>query len=55
MIEEKKKKIIENLIPLFEEAGRICLELRRQGLKKGGTAKGCGAVMSNRRKTTKVF
>ena len=34
MIEEKKKKIIENLIPLFEEAGRICLELRRQGLKK---------------------
>ena len=29
--------------------------LRRQGLKKGGIAKGCGAVMSNRRKTTKVF
>jgi hypothetical protein len=29
--------------------------LRRQGLKRGGIAKGCGAVMSNRRKTTKVF
>ena len=29
--------------------------LRRQGLKRGGVAKGCGAVMSNRRKTTKVF
>jgi len=34
MIEEEKKKIIENLIPLFEKAGIICLELRRQGLKK---------------------
>ena len=34
MIEEEKKKIIENLIPLFEKAGRICLELRKQGLKK---------------------
>ena len=33
MIEEEKKKIIENLIPLFEKAGRICLELRKQGLK----------------------
>ena len=29
--------------------------LRRQGLKRGGVAKGCGAIMSNRRKTTKVF
>ena len=34
MIEEEKKKIIESLIPLFEKAGRICLELRIQGLKK---------------------
>ena len=34
MIEEEKKKIIENLIPLFEKAGRICLDLRKQGLKK---------------------
>jgi len=34
MTEEEKKKIIENLIPLFEKAGRICLELRGQGLKK---------------------
>ena len=34
MIEEEKKKIIENLIPLFEKAGTICLELRKQGLKK---------------------
>jgi len=29
--------------------------LRRQGLKKGGIAIGCGKVMSNRRKVTKVF
>ena len=29
--------------------------LRAQGLKKGGIAKGCGAVMSDRRKVTKVF
>ena len=29
--------------------------LRRQGLKKGGIATGCGKVMSNRRKVTKVF
>ena len=34
MTEEEKKKIIENLIPLFEKAGRICLKLRSQGLKK---------------------
>jgi hypothetical protein len=27
----------------------------RQGLKRGGVAKGCGAIMSNRRKITKVF
>ena len=29
--------------------------LRRQGLGKGGVARGCGAVMSDRRKVTKVF
>jgi hypothetical protein len=29
--------------------------LRRQGLKRGGIAKGCGKVMSNKRKVTKVF
>ena len=34
MIEETKKKITENLVPLFEKAGVMCLELRNQGLKK---------------------
>ena len=29
--------------------------LRAQGLKKGGIARGCGAVMSNRRKKTKMY
>ena len=29
--------------------------LRAQGLKKGGIARGCGAVMSDRRKVTKVY
>ena len=29
--------------------------LKRQGLKNGGIARGCGAVMSNRRKVTKVY
>ena len=29
--------------------------LRRQGIKRGGIATGCGKVMSNRRKVTKVF
>ena len=29
--------------------------LRAQGLKAGGVAKGCGAVMSDRRKVTKVY
>jgi hypothetical protein len=28
---------------------------KRKKMKKGGIAKGCGAVMSNRRKVTKVF
>ena len=34
MIEQEKKKIVENLLPLFKKAGKICLELRNQGLKK---------------------
>jgi len=34
MIEEAKKKITENLISSFEEAGNISLKLRKQGLKK---------------------
>ena len=29
--------------------------LKRQGLKRGGIATGCGKVMSNRRKITKVY
>ena len=29
--------------------------LRRQGLGKGGIAKGCGKVMSDRRKVTKMY
>ena len=29
--------------------------LRRQGLKKGGVARSCGAIMSNRRKFTKIY
>ena len=29
--------------------------LKRQGLNTGGIATGCGKVMSNRRKVTKVF
>ena len=29
--------------------------LRAQGLKMGGIARGCGAVMSNRRKKTKMY
>ena len=29
--------------------------LKAQGLKAGGVAKGCGAVMNDRRKVTKVF
>jgi hypothetical protein len=29
--------------------------LKRQGLKSGGIARGCGRVMSNRRKVTKVY
>ncbi len=33
MIEETKKKIAENLIPSFEEAGNISLKLRIDGLK----------------------
>ena len=34
MIIETKKKITENLISSFEEAGNISLKLRKQGLKK---------------------
>ena len=34
MTEDNKKKITENLIPTFNEAGDISLKLRKQGLKK---------------------
>ncbi len=34
MTEKEKKKIIENLIPIFNEAGDISLKLRKEGLKK---------------------
>ena len=34
MLEETKKKITENLICSFEEAGNISLKLREKGLKK---------------------
>tara|TARA_Y100001936_G_scaffold219003_1_gene232053 strand:+ start:1428 stop:2201 length:774 start_codon:yes stop_codon:yes gene_type:complete len=34
MIKENKKKIAENLIPLFKKAGDISIMLRNQGLKK---------------------
>ncbi len=34
MIEEEKRKITENLISSFQEAGDISLKLREQGLKK---------------------
>ena len=30
-------------------------KLRRQGLKKGSVARGCGAIMSNRAKETKMY
>ena len=29
--------------------------LRRQGLKSGSVARGCGRILSNRKKVTKVF
>ena len=29
--------------------------LKAQGLKAGGVAKGCGAVMNDRRKVTKMY
>ena len=29
--------------------------LRRQGLLRGGVARGCGRILSNRKKVTKVF
>ena len=34
MTEDNKKKITENLIPTFNEAGDISLKLRKEGLKK---------------------
>ena len=34
MTEDNKKKITENLIPTFNEAGEISLNLRKEGLKK---------------------
>ena len=34
MIKEQKKEITKDLLPLFEKAGSICLELRKKGLKK---------------------
>jgi len=30
-------------------------KLKRQGLLRGGVARGCGRILSNRKKVTKVF
>ena len=34
MLEDKKKKITDNLISSFQDAGNICLKLREEGLKE---------------------
>jgi hypothetical protein len=53
-VSERKEKVNR-----MNKAGGGLMEaterLKRQGLKKGGIATGCGKVMSNRRKVTKVF
>ena len=33
MIKEQKKEITKDLLPLFEKAGSICLELRKKGFQ----------------------
>ena len=58
MIEENKKKIVENLISSFEEAGNISLKLRKQGLKKeikiDNTPVTNGDIEVNKLITTKI-
>ena len=58
MIEETKKKIAENLISSFEEAGNISLKLRKQGLKKeikiDNTPVTNGDIEVNKLITTKI-
>ena len=58
MIEETKKKITENLISSFEEAGNISLKLRKQGLKKeikiDNTPVTNGDIEVNKLITTKI-
>ena len=58
MIEETKKKITENLISSFEEAGNISLELRKKGLKKkiktDNTAVTNGDIEVNKLITNKI-
>ena len=43
----------------YEVAGGGLMEatarLKRQGLLRGGVARGCGRILSNRKKVTKVF
>ena len=44
--------------PRFEKGGGLMeatSRLKAQGLKAGGVAKGCGAVMNDRRKVTKMY
>ena len=60
-----KRKDFRGPKPAKAEGGRVRAaggglmeateRLRRQGLGKGGIAKGCGKVMSNRRKVTTVY
>ena len=59
----KKRKDFKGPKPAKAMGGRVYkagggvaeAALRRQGLKNGGIARGCGRVMSNRRKVTKVY
>ena len=60
-----KRKDFRGPKPKKAEGGRVraaggglmeaTQRLRRQGLEKGGIARGCGAIMSDRRKKTKIF
>ena len=58
VLENKVKRTSKRLKKRTESAGGGLMEatarLRRQGLKSGAVARGCGAIMSDRKKKTRM-
>ena len=54
-LEEQQKKDLEDFLKEFNDPLLIEKLKDREKKSKGGIARGCGKIMSNRKKTTKYY